>query len=86
MFQFLHKCFSVKKILNAFRITIEEIIVLLFFFRGIERIHSPDTIFVEAFSGKPGMKVYSCYCMKYYNNKVSILIEINTLSLKNLLL
>jgi len=37
---------------------IEEIFVLLFVFRGIEGIHSPETVFVEVFSGDPGMKVY----------------------------
>lgn len=35
---------------------IKEIFVLLFFFRGIEDIHSPEIVFVEVFSG--GMKAY----------------------------
>ena len=55
---FLHKCFSVKKILNAFRVMIKEIFVLLFFFRGIEGIHSPEIVFVEVFSEDSGMKAY----------------------------
>ena len=87
---FLHKCFSVKKLLNASRVMIEEIFVLLFFFRGIEGIHSPEIVFVEVFNEHPGMKAYFLLLHEQNFNitttKFRYFIKVNTLSLKSLLL